>query len=223
MLLDRLLINKTKMEKDKNDNWLEKWNNRYRQDTYAFGVEPNDYFKASLAQWKPGRILFPAEGEGRNAVYAATLGWEVYAFDISEEGKRKALRLAKNHGVSINYEVGDLPVLAYRQNQFDAIALIYAHFPAEIKSSYHQLLDRWLRSGGVIIFEAFSKNHLPYRAANPQVGGPTDLDSLFSIEELQADFPNYLFLTIEEKTIELNEGEFHVGRGSVIRFIAQKR
>jgi len=30
----------------------------------------------------PGKVLFPAEGEGRNAVHAAMLGWEVHAFDI---------------------------------------------------------------------------------------------------------------------------------------------
>jgi hypothetical protein len=42
-----------------------------------------------------GSILFPAEGEGRNAVFAAKLGWAVSAFDISNEGKNKGIKLAK--------------------------------------------------------------------------------------------------------------------------------
>ena len=44
-----------------------------------------------LRQEKPGRILLAGEGEGRNAVYAASLGWEVYAFDFSMVAKKKAL------------------------------------------------------------------------------------------------------------------------------------
>ena len=43
----------------------------------------------------PGKILFVCEGEGRNAVYAAQKNWDVTAFDLSEEGKNKALNLAQ--------------------------------------------------------------------------------------------------------------------------------
>lgn len=46
----------------------------------AYGTEPNAFFKAQLDQLTPGRLLLPAEGEGRNAVYAAKKGWEVAAF-----------------------------------------------------------------------------------------------------------------------------------------------
>jgi len=129
---------------------------------------------------------FSGEGEGRNAVFAAKLGWKVSAFDISVEGKNKALRLAKNNDVTIDYQVGELQTLNYRSEQFDAIALIYAHVPPDIKSKYHKLLDKYLRKEGTIIFEAFSKNHLDYRLKNENVGGPKDLESLFSIEELKS-------------------------------------
>ena len=69
------------------------WNERYRQNEFAYGEEPNEFLKEQLAKLQPGSILFPAEGEGRNAVYAAQSGWQVSAFDISEEGKKKAERL----------------------------------------------------------------------------------------------------------------------------------
>jgi hypothetical protein len=55
------------------------------------------------------------------------------------------------------------------------------------------------------------------------VGGPKDLDMLFSIDEIKADFSNYEFLELEEKEIELNEGIYHNGTGSVIRFVARKK
>lgn len=205
------------------DPWLKRWDDRYSKETYAFGLEPNNYLKEQLEKLTPGKILFAAEGEGRNAVFAAKLGWTVAAFDISIEGRKKALKLAKMNNVSIDYEVGELPTLPYDNEQFDAIALIYAHFPADIKSKYHKLLNNYLRKGGTVILEAFSKNHLEYRLKNPSVGGPTDLENLFSIEELKSDFENFKILEAYEKVIELNEGPYHNGIGSVIRFTGHKK
>ena len=206
-----------------NEAWTDRWNDRYSKVEFAYGEQPNNFLKEQLEKLKPGAILFPAEGEGRNAVFAAKLGWAVSAFDISEEGKKKALQLAARNQVTIDYEVGEIQTLKYNPEQFDAIALIYAHFPADIKSSYHKTLDKYLRKGGVIIFEAFSKNHLDYISKNEKVGGPTDLAMLFSIDEIRSDFANYNIVELAEKEIELNEGSFHVGKGSVIRFVGQKK
>ncbi|MEM6964499.1 MAG: class I SAM-dependent methyltransferase [Bacteroidota bacterium] len=204
------------------DTWLEMWDDRFGREAFAYGENPNEYLKEKLVQLPKGNILFGAEGEGRNAVFAATLGWDVTAFDISVEGKNKALQLAAKNNVEINYQVGQLPQLPFRENQFDAIALIYAHFPPPIKSEYHQLLSTYLKSGGMIIFEAFGKDHLPYRQKNPKVGGPGNLEALFSKDELKADFKNYEILELVEKEVALKEGLYHNGQGSVVRFFGKK-
>jgi 2-polyprenyl-3-methyl-5-hydroxy-6-metoxy-1,4-benzoquinol methylase len=203
--------------------WTNRWDERYAGEEFAYGIEPNNYLKEQLEKHSPGKILFPAEGEGRNAVFAATQGWNVFAFDISAEGQKKAQQLAASNNVSIDYEVGELQTLDYKPEQFDAVALIYAHFPAEIKSQIHKMLSKYLRKGGTIIFEAFSKKHIDYLAKNEKVGGPKDIASLFSIEEIKADFSHYEFKELVEMEIELNEGLFHNGVGSVIRFVAEKR
>ena len=83
------------------------WNQRYAEEEYAYGTEPNAFFKAQLDQRTPGRLLLPAEGEGRNAVYAALKGWDVVAFDQSESGKTKAMKLAHQAGVAVSYLVED--------------------------------------------------------------------------------------------------------------------
>ena len=206
-----------------NNTWTDRWNDRYSSEEFAYGTAPNNYLKEQLEKLKTGSILFPAEGEGRNAVFAAQLGWKVSAFDISAEGKNKALKLAEANNVVIDYQVGELETLNYQAEQFDVIALIYAHFPATIKSSIHQTLETYLRKDGYIIFEAFSKKHLEYLAINDKVGGPKDIESLFSIEEIQSDFPDYEIIQLEEKAITLNEGLFHNGKGSVIRFVGKKK
>jgi len=206
-----------------NEPWIERWNDRYSKDEFAYGEQPNNYLKEQLEKLDAGAILFPAEGEGRNAVFAAKLGWTVSAFDISVEGKKKALLLAEINKVTIDYQIGELQTLNYCPEQFDAIALIYAHFPADIKSLYHKTLDKYLRKGGVIIFEAFSKSHIDYISKNEKMGGPKDIAMLFSIDELKSDFGNYEIIELAEKEIELNEGLFHNGTGSVIRFVGRKK
>jgi 2-polyprenyl-3-methyl-5-hydroxy-6-metoxy-1,4-benzoquinol methylase len=205
------------------DTWTERWDERYSNDEFAYGEQPNNYLKEQLEKLTVGTILFPAEGEGRNAVFAAKLGWTVSAFDISIEGKNKALQLGKTNNVSIDYQVGELQTLDYNAEQFDAIALIYAHFPADIKSLYHKALDKYLRKNGIVIFEAFSKKHIDYISKNEKVGGPKDIESLFSIDEIKSDFSNYEIIELIEKEIELNEGLFHNGKGSVIRFVGRKK
>lgn len=205
------------------DAWTDRWDERYSSDAFAYGEQPNNYLKEQLAKLVSGKILFPAEGEGRNAVFAATLGWEVSAFDISSEGQKKARQLSEKHNVAVDYKLGELQALGYGEGQFDVIALIYAHFPAAIKSQLHIMLDRYLAEGGIVIFEAFSKKHLEYLAKNPNVGGPKDIESLFSIEEIEADFSNYDIIELEEKEISLNEGLYHNGLGSVIRFVGRKK
>jgi 2-polyprenyl-3-methyl-5-hydroxy-6-metoxy-1,4-benzoquinol methylase len=206
-----------------NEPWMERWNDRYSKDEFAYGEQPNNYLKEQLEKLDIGTILFPAEGEGRNAVFAAKLGWTVSAFDISVEGKNKAYRLAEINKVTIDYQVGELQTLNYSAGQFDAIALIYAHFPADIKSLYHKTLDKYLRKNGLVIFEAFSKRHIDYISKNEKIGGPKDIAMLFSIDEIQLDFVNYEIIELAEKEIELSEGLFHNGKASVIRFVGRKK
>jgi len=205
-----------------NDSWISRWNERYSDEAFAYGEEPNSYLKEQLIKLPVGSILFPAEGEGRNAVFAAKLGWNVSAFDISNEGKNKAIKLAEKNHVTIDYQVGELEKMHFGSEQFDAIALIYAHFPANIKSAYHKKLDSYLKKNGIIIFESFSKKHIDYVKANEKVGGPKDIESLFSIDEIKTDFPNYTIIELVEQEIELNEGLYHNGTGSVIRFVGRK-
>jgi ubiquinone/menaquinone biosynthesis C-methylase UbiE len=180
------------------------------------------FFLKNCLKFAPGTILMPADGEGRNGVFAACLGWKVIAFDLSSEGKQKALTLAKQFNVTVDYIVADFEQLDFNNESFDAIGLIFAHFAAEKKVAFHAKLDKYLKPGGLIIIEAFSKNHIALNKSNPGVGGPKDIDKLYSKEEMLADFAGYEVVKLEEEQTMLNEGKYHIGKGSVIRFVAIK-
>jgi SAM-dependent methyltransferase len=200
----------------------QKWDERYKEPEFAYGKEPNVFFKEWLPKFEHGKILMPADGEGRNGVFAAQLGWKVTSFDLSMEGQTKAMQLASEKGVALNYIVGDLEQLEFENRSYDAIGMIYAHFSAESKSRFHQKLDNFLRPGGIIILEAFSKAHAELTRINPQLGGPKNFDMLYSRSEIETDFKNYEVLLLEEREIILNEGKYHDGQGAVLRFVGRK-
>lgn len=198
------------------------WDERYSQAGYAYGEQPNAYLKEKLTGMHAGKILFPAEGEGRNAVYAASMGWSVYAFDLSGEGKRKALQLAGKFQVELNYAVGEFGDIIYDHNQFDAIGLIFAHFPAHLKTAYHKALVSYLKPGGTLIMEAFSKKHTDYIKRNEKVGGPRNIEILLSAEDILSDFSGLEIIELAEQEVELTEGLYHNGTAHVVRFTGRK-
>lgn len=199
------------------------WNSRYAVEDYAYGIAPNNFLKAVIDEYKlKGKILFPAEGEGRNAVYAAKKGMHVTAFDISIEGKKKAEKLAEKENVDILYEVGDFFDLELINEKYDSAALIFAHFPPPILSTYHRKIADLINPGGMLILEGFSKGNLELLDVNPKIGGPKKLEMLFSKDSIQNDFPGFETIRLEEVEVELNEGAFHNGIGKVIRYIGRK-
>ena len=193
------------------------WNERYSAEEYAYGEVPNQFVVKELSKLKPGKILFPAEGEGRNAVYASTQGWDVTAFDPSTEGKKKAKLLAAKHNVDIDYQIMDYENVDFRGNYFDCIVLVFAHMPSSIRKRIHNKLCTFLKPEGTLILEGFSKEQI-----NRSTGGPRNVDFLFSEKELKGDFSNFSELKINEVTATLNEGPFHNGVASLIRVVGKK-
>jgi 2-polyprenyl-3-methyl-5-hydroxy-6-metoxy-1,4-benzoquinol methylase len=199
------------------------WDARYAETAYAYGTEPNAFLKAQLAQRKPGKILFPAEGEGRNAVYAAQQGWEVSAFDQSTSGRQKAMALAAEHRVNIAYTVEDFNAINLATEHYDAVALIFAHFPPQYRQAWHAKAVAALKHGGILLVEAFSKEHLHYNSKNPSVGGPQDAAMLYDTATLAADFAELEHRLLHTTTTHLAEGPYHQGEASVTRFLGVKR
>ncbi len=194
---------------------IEMWNKRYAQNEYVYGKEPNEFFKEQILKLPNGKILLPAEGEGRNAVFAAQNNWQVESFDSSYKAKDKAEKLAREKSVELNYEISSYEDAKYEANTFDLIALIYAH--SSNRQQNHQKLIKFLKPGGMLILEGFSKDQI-----NNLTGGPKSLDLLFSPQELKADFDELSEIKLTETETYLNEGEHHMGRASIIRLIGKK-
>ena len=193
------------------------WNKRYLEEQFAYGINPNEFYKSQIEKLNPGKALFLGEGEGRNSVYAATLGWQVDAVDFSTSAKEKALKLAKEKNVAINYTAADLNKYQFKKEYYDLVVMIFLQLPKELNKKVFTESILSLRSGGKLLVETFNKKQI-----NNSSGGPKDPQLLFSEEELKSLTLGLKVKILESKTIELNEGMYHKGKADVISFLGEK-
>lgn len=193
------------------------WDERYREPGYAYGTAPNDFLVAVVGRVPHGRILSLAEGEGRNAVYLATLGYKVTAVDGSAVGLNKAEALAAEQGAAITAVVADLGKFRIEPEQWDGIISFYCHIPSSIRAPLHQAVVKGLKPGGVFVLEAFSKEQLAYNS-----GGPQDLDLLMSLDELKRELHGLEFIRAATLERDVREGTGHTGLASVVQIFAVK-
>lgn len=192
------------------------WDERYAVGEYVYGTEPNT-FLAEHAATLEGPVLSLAEGEGRNAVYLARLGREVYGVDASSVGLTKAQQLAHAEGVEIDTEVVDLADFDPPEAHFGSVISIFAHLPSAVRARLYPLVERSLRPGGLLLLEAYSEAQL-----ERNTGGPKDLDMLVSPAKIEAEFPGLEPVLLREIEREVVEGSLHTGLASVVQFIGRK-
>lgn len=192
------------------------WDQRYAENETVYGNEPNKFFKLFVDLHTPGTLLLPAEGEGRNAVYAASKGWQVDAFDFSQVAREKALDFARGERVIINYELKNIADFKAGK-QYDAVGLIFVHLPEVLRRKFHQEVYNSIKPGGFMVLEAFAKEQ-----AQLESGGPRDVTLLYDAPSLCNDFPFLHMLSCEQKDIFLEEGDYHKGKASVLRMIGQR-
>ncbi len=75
-----------------------------------------------------------------------------------------------------------------------------------------------MKVGGTLILEAFEKEQL-----GKSSGGPKNLEQLYSLENVVTDFQDLDFKYFAKETIQLEEGDGHIGEASVIRFTGIKK
>lgn len=192
------------------------WNERYGEEAYAYGTEPNDFLKEQ--HFEAGtNVLCLAEGEGRNAVWVAKQGCEVTCVDYSEEGIRKATLLAAANNVSVKGICADLNVFSPETNHFDYVVIIFGHFNPELRKKVLSLSFDALKPGGKLIMEVYHKEQINFKT-----GGPQNTDFLYDETETAQELEAFSKLDMMKLVREVHEGEFHAGKAAVLQVIAEK-
>ena len=136
----------------------EKWNAKYNCDDFITGKEPSNWLEsnANLLNGK-GRALDIAAGEGRNSVFAASLGYEVTCMDISDIALAKAKTLAKENNVNITILSTDLDNSPLPENEYDLV--ICFNF---LERKLFPEIKKTLNPNGILVYETFTVDYLKY-------------------------------------------------------------
>ena len=193
------------------------WDQRYATDDYVYGTEPNDFLRQQAQVIPQGKVLCLADGEGRNSVYLASLGYDVTAVDSSAVGLEKAQKLAAAKGVTITTEVVDLADYDLGEAKWQGIVSIFCHLPPPLRKKVHANIANALAADGVLMLEAYTPAQLQHGT-----GGPPVAAMMMQAEELQQELTGMQAQTCEELEREIIEGIGHKGTGAVVQYIGNK-
>jgi SAM-dependent methyltransferase len=157
------------------------WDDRYRGAEFVWTTSPNRFLAPEVEGLDPGRALDLACGEGRNAVWLATQGWEVTGVDFSLVGLEKAARLAESNHVSVDWVRAD--VTEWRPpHRYDLVLVFYLQLPRPQRTAAFGVAARSLAPGGTLLVVGHDLVNL-----TDGVGGPQNPDVLYTPDDLRRD------------------------------------
>lgn len=137
------------------------YDQKYNQEGYYWGFQPSAMCYKILQHMPPVkhlRLLDVGCGEGKDAVFFARNGYDVTAFDLSENGIEKTKKLAECCGVRINAFTAD--VNEFRLNaKYDIIYSngVMHYIPPEIRKEIFNNYKEFTAENGINMHSAFVK------------------------------------------------------------------
>lgn len=162
----------------------EDWDRRYAAVENLWAARPNRFLVAEVSELAPGRALDLASGEGQNAIWLATLGWDVTGVDYSEVAVAKARARAERDGLGVRFVSADLVSYVPEQGTFDLVLLLYLHIPRDERRVVLERAANALAPGGTFLLIGHDLTNM-----TDGVGGPSDPSILVTPDEVAAELP----------------------------------
>ena len=195
------------------------WDTRFSTEDYIFGTAPNVWLTQHRDQLVPGgRVLAVADGEGRNSVWLAQQGMQVDAFDISPVGVAKAMKLARQTNVSVNYQISSAENFDWKPGEYDAVVAIFIQFAdPDLRARLFERMVDSLKPGGLLFLQGYTPKQLDYKT-----GGPPLVEHLYTEALLRDAFQLMDMLELVSYEAVLREGTQHSGQSALIGMLARK-
>jgi len=195
------------------------WDARFSTDSYIFGTEPNVWLSQHGHLLQPGsRVLAVADGEGRNSVWMAKQGLKVDAFDISPMGVGKAIKLARQADVEVNFQVASAEDFEWKVGEYDAVVAIFIQFAdPETRTTLFKRMTSALKPDGLMLLQGYTPKQLEHKT-----GGPPLVDHLYTEELLRESFSDMNIVELVSYEDVLREGTQHSGQSALIGLVARK-
>ncbi|MFC5387109.1 class I SAM-dependent methyltransferase [Aquamicrobium segne] len=198
---------------------VNRWDERYRDEEYLFGREPNAFLKREARRFgKSESVLAVADGEGRNGVFLAGLGLEVHAIDASSVALGKSARLAAEADVEMKLELADLVDWPWPQDVYDHVVAIFIQFadPA-LRMRLFDGMKRTVKPGGLVLLQGYRPEQVDLGT-----GGPPQRENMYTRDLLLSVFGDFEILHLEEHDTTIREGRGHDGLSALIDLVARR-
>ncbi|MRH86556.1 methyltransferase domain-containing protein [Nocardia sp. SYP-A9097] len=182
----------------------EAWDEHYAHTELVWGAPPNDTVVeqvfglerrlpltgAGVGEPRPElpRVLDLGCGEGRNALWLATHGWQVDAVDYSQvgidKGRTVASRLSRSVRGRIHWHTADVTALdaAGLTGPYELVLMAYVHLPAAARRALLLRAAEMLSPGGTLLVLGHDSLNL-----TEGYGGEQDPELLFTANDIVAD------------------------------------
>lgn len=126
----------------------DRWNRFYSNPQAEFNRAPNAFLMDIVEGRTPGVALDYGMGEGRNSIYLAQLGWDVWGFDLSDAAVELAQKRARNLGLTLHAEAVRDADFEFGKERFDLIVFSWSMplIPVE------RIIDS-LKPAGMVVME----------------------------------------------------------------------
>lgn len=155
------------------------WNARYAAGELVWSREPNQFVAAECADLAPGLAVDLAAGEGRNAIWLASVGWRVWAVDYSQVALDKGRQLAGD--LAVTWVCADVTSW-HPPEPVDLVVIAYLQVPAADRRRAVRGAFTSLAPGGTLLLVAHDSTNL-----TQGTGGPQDPTVLMSAEDVLDD------------------------------------
>jgi thioredoxin reductase len=127
------------------------WEERYGSAERVWSGNPNPQLVTAAAGLAPGTALDVGSGEGADAIWLASRGWNVTGVDVSQAALDRAARHAAEAGVDVTWRQVDAMDWDPAPAQFDLVSAQYVHLPGPARDALHRRLAAAVRPGGTLL------------------------------------------------------------------------
>ena len=144
------------------------WDDRYASTPLVWSAGPNRFVEETVTGMAPGRALDVACGEGRNALWLASLGWRATAVDFSAVAVDKGRALAAERDLDVAWVVADVTTWTPDPAGFDLVLVCYLQLPAEARAAAYRRAAAAVGPGGTLLVVAHDVDNVDHGHGGPQ-------------------------------------------------------
>jgi SAM-dependent methyltransferase len=144
------------------------WDDRYAAAPLVWSAGPNRFVEEAVAGMAPGQALDVACGEGRNALWLASLGWRATAVDFSAVAVDKGRALAAERGITVDWVVADVTTWTPDPPGFDLVLVCYLQLPADERAAAYRRAADAVAPGGTLLVVAHDVDNIAHGHGGPQ-------------------------------------------------------